>query len=165
VKTGSELVDWVDERDEVIEVVTRARMRSEHLRHRAVFIAVRSSQGELLVHRRSDDKDLWPGRWDIAVGGVVGSGEGYDEAALRELAEEVGLQSVDLVPVATGVYTDDDVNLVARIYTVIHDGPYAFDDGEVVEASLIDLSEVLAWASRVDVVPDSWALVRPMLEM
>ena len=31
--------------------------------------------GRLLVHRRSDDKDLWPGRWDLAVGGVVAAGE------------------------------------------------------------------------------------------
>ena len=40
-----------------------------------------SSAGQLLVHRRSDAKDLWPGRWDVGVGGVVGAGEAWADAA------------------------------------------------------------------------------------
>ena len=66
-------------------------MRRHRLRHRATFVVVRCSRGHVLMHRRSDTKDLWPGRWDLAVGGVVTAGEGYDDAARRELAEEVGV--------------------------------------------------------------------------
>ena len=64
--------------------------------HFAVYIAVQGSDGRLLVHQRSFDKDVRPGAWDIAVGGVVGAGEAYDDAAARELAEEIGVVGVPL---------------------------------------------------------------------
>ncbi len=157
-RAGDELVDVVDAADDVIATVPRRQMRAERLRHRAVFIAVSSSAGRLLVHRRSDAKDLWPGRWDIAVGGVVAAGEGYDAAARRELFEEVG---IDAVPVLLGAdaYADDDVDLVARCYRVVHDGPIAFVDGEVAEARWVDQVELDALLATESFVPDSLALV------
>ena len=94
--TPVELVEHVDLRGRVIEVVTRSRMRAENLRHRSVAIIVTGSDGRLLVHRRADDKDLYPGWWDIAAGGVVGAGEDHDSAAARELAEELGVTGVAL---------------------------------------------------------------------
>jgi 8-oxo-dGTP pyrophosphatase MutT (NUDIX family) len=166
VQVGTELVDWVALDDTVIEPVTRARMRAERLRHRAVFVVVRSSRGDVLVHRRSDAKDLWPGRWDIAVGGVVSSGEAYDVAARRELAEEVGVRAAvgdGLTPLGAGVYADPDVDLVARLYTVVSDGPFAFADGEVVEARFVRPDELRTWAGTVPLVPDSWDLLAPLI--
>jgi isopentenyldiphosphate isomerase len=160
VGPGEELVDIVDDHDRVVDTVPRWRMRAERLRHRTVFIIVTSTDGRLLVHRRSDDKDLWPGRWDLAVGGVVGAGEDYADAARRELAEEVGVTDADPVPVGGAVnYTDDDVQLVGRCYRIVHDGPFTFADGEVVEARLVDraqLSELLRTAAFVH---DSVALL------
>ena len=70
-----ELVDIVDDDDHVIATVTRREMRAGRLLHRSVGIAVMSSDDRLLIHRRSLDKDVWPGWWDIAAGGVVLSGE------------------------------------------------------------------------------------------
>src|SRR4051812_16391315 len=94
---ADELVDVVDEHGQVIDVVARRRMRAENLRHRAVFVAILSTDGRVLVHRRADHKDVWPGRWDLAIGGVVVAGEGWDDAARREVAEEIG---VDASPTA-----------------------------------------------------------------
>ena len=78
-----ELVDIVDDDDNVITTVTRAEMRARRLQHRSVGIAVLSTDGRLLIHRRSEAKDIWPGWWDIAAGGVVAAGETYDQAARR----------------------------------------------------------------------------------
>ncbi|MGZ4793813.1 MAG: NUDIX domain-containing protein, partial [Ilumatobacteraceae bacterium] len=89
-----ELVDIVDDNDMVIASVTRAEMRAKRLQHRSVGIVVLSSNGRLLIHRRSLDKDIWPGWWDIAAGGVVTAGETYEDAAQRELAEELGIANV-----------------------------------------------------------------------
>ncbi len=88
-----ELVDVVDDDDRVTATVTRAQMRAENLQHRSVGIAVLGTDGRLLVHRRADDKDVWPGRWDLAAGGVVAAGEEYAAAAVRELREEVGIDA------------------------------------------------------------------------
>jgi isopentenyldiphosphate isomerase len=162
-----EQVDVVDGEDRVIDTVPRERMRAERLRHRAVFIAVRSSAGLLLVHRRSAAKDLWPSRWDVGVGGVVAAGEGYDDAARRELFEEVGIDAAP-APLGgdrhAGRYADDAVDLLARCYVVVHDGPIAFVDGEVAEARWVDRAGLDALLATAPFVPDSLALL-PMEEL
>lgn len=160
---GGELVDVVDAADRVVGRVTRSIMRSHRLRHRAVFIIVRSGTGDVLVHRRSPGKDLWPHRWDIAVGGVVGPGEDYTVAARRELAEEVGIEGVDLVEVGGGSYVDADVSLIGRIYLASHDGPVSFDDGEVVAAEWVPIAELATRLERDSWVPDSLVLAVPVL--
>ena len=115
--------------------------------------------GALLVHRRSDGKDLWPGRWDIAVGGVVGAGEDYDAAAQRELAEEIGIGDVVPVPIGAGRFADADVDLLARCYRVVHDGPFRFADGEVVEVRWVDAAGLAALRAAASFVPDSAGLL------
>jgi isopentenyldiphosphate isomerase len=132
----------VDTDDVVVGTVPRAIMRKERLRHRVTFVVVRATDGRILVHRRSDAKDVWPGRWDLAVGGVVTAGESYDDAAGRELAEEVGVTGVVLAPLGAGRYEDDDVRIVARLYEAVCDGPFTFADGEVVEALFVTLTEL-----------------------
>ena len=157
------LVDVVDEDDRVVRTVTRAEMRAQRLRHRATFVLVMSTRGEVLVHRRAEDKDLWPGRWDLAVGGVVEHGESWDEAAARELAEEVGVSGVLLEPVGTGTYEDDDVRVVGRVYRAVSDGPFTFADGEVVFAELLTPDALRARLATASFVPDSVAIALPHL--
>ena len=130
--SADEPVDVIDERGRVVDTVTRARMRADRLRHRAVFIAVQGSDGRLLVHRRAEHKDVWPGMWDLAVGGVVAAGEEWTEAAERELREELGV-SARLEPLGEGAYDDESVRLVGRCYRCTHDGPFRFTDGEITE--------------------------------
>ena len=159
----AELVDVVDEFDRVIGTVARSVMRANRLRHRAVFIAVRHPDGRLLVHRRSLQKDLWPGRWDLAVGGVVSAGEDYDVAARRELGEEVGVTDAVPAPLGGGTYGDDDVALVGRCYQVVTAGPFEFADGEVIEAEWVSMQDLPALLAGREFLPDSVELLLPLL--
>lgn len=162
--SADELVEVVDEHDRVLRVVTRREMRSERLRHRTVFIVVTNPSGDLLVHRRADHKDVWPGRWDLAAGGVLAAGEGYDTGAVRELAEELGITDVPLQRLGRGAYEDDDVSEIATAYRAEWDGPVHFADGEVAEARWMSREDVQRGASgALDFVPDSVALVLPLL--
>ena len=156
---GDELVDIVDENDVVVDTVTRREMRAKRLRHRAVFIAVQHSDGRLLVHQRSFDKDVRPGAWDIAFGGVVDAGEAYDEAAERELAEEIGIVGVRPTPWGGGVFGDEHYELIGRCYHVVHDGPHIFADGEVIAARWVNRGELADLLRNEDVVHDSIALL------
>ncbi|KAJ0770423.1 putative isopentenyl-diphosphate Delta-isomerase [Helianthus annuus] len=60
--------------------------------HRAVhvWIFAESSQ-QLLLQKRADSKDSWPGQWDISSAGHVSAGDSSLITARRELQEELGL--------------------------------------------------------------------------
>ncbi|MDG6918849.1 MAG: NUDIX domain-containing protein [Nitrososphaerota archaeon] len=63
------------------------------LLHRAVAVVVSRSDGKVILQQRSR-KDRWqPGMWTLSCTGHVKRGESYEEAASRELAEELGLRS------------------------------------------------------------------------
>ncbi|HEY7627219.1 MAG TPA: NUDIX domain-containing protein [Ilumatobacteraceae bacterium] len=158
-----ELVDIVDDADQVITTVTRAEMRRRRLQHRSVGIAVMSSDGRLLIHRRSDDKDIWPGWWDIAAGGVVTAGESYDDAARRELAEELGIVDAKFHYIGAARFADEQLAAIFHLYRVVHDGPFSFDDGEIVEVRWVTLSELEAMRVTHRFVPDSFTVLLPLL--
>ena len=159
--SADELVDVVDEHDVVVGVTTRGEMRAQRLRHRSVFVLVRSSAGDVLVHRRSEEKDVWPGRWDLAAGGVLASGESYADGARRELAEELGVTDVMFQRLGAGRYEDDAVSEVSEVYGVTWDGAVRFADGEVVEARWVTPSELVELVATAPFVPDSIRLVLP----
>ena len=158
-----ELVDIVDDDDNVITTVTRAEMRARRLQHRSVGIAVMSTDGRLLIHRRSLGKDVWAGWWDIAAGGVVAAGETYDDAARRELEEELGLRDTDIEFVGQSRYVDDNVAELCRGYRVVHDGPFTFADGEVIEARWVTFAELDEMRATHQFLPDSIDLLLPLL--
>lgn len=159
----TEMVEHVDHDGAVIGLVTRREMRERILRHRSVFIAVVSVDGDVLVHRRAETKDVWPGCWDVAVGGVCSPGEEWHEAARRELAEELGLEAVAVEMLGTGAYRDDEVSLVAAVFVCRTDGPFRFADGEITEAHWVRPGELDHWLGAKKFLPDSVALVLPRL--
>jgi isopentenyldiphosphate isomerase len=60
--------------------------------HRAVHVCVwRPSDGALLLQRRAAAKAVCPGAWDLSAAEHVRPGEAGRAAALRGLAEELGL--------------------------------------------------------------------------
>lgn len=156
-----ELVEQVARDGTVESVVTRAEMRARRLRHRCVYLLV-VHDGRLLVHRRAGDKDIWPGRWDVAAGGVVGAGESWEAAARRELAEELGVEA-ELRPVGAGAWDGEEAAVVGRVYLAEHPGPFAFDDGEVVEARFVDGDELDELLESQAWCPDSVALALPLV--
>ncbi len=83
----------VDENDTVIGDAPRSEVHGNNLRHRAVHILIFNGAGELFLQKRSRWKDRHPLLWDSSAAGHVEAGEEYDEAAVRELQEELGVQA------------------------------------------------------------------------
>ena len=54
---------------------------------------------EVLLQKRSDEKDSFPGCYDISSAGHIPAGQGFVDSALRELKEELGVtaQPQDLI--------------------------------------------------------------------
>ncbi|MER5213452.1 NUDIX domain-containing protein [Streptomyces sp. NPDC002838] len=91
MSAADEILDIVDENDQVIGRSPRGEAYAKGLRHRCVFIQAVDTEGRLFVHRRTPTKLVFPSLYDMFVGGVVGAGESYDDAALREAEEELGV--------------------------------------------------------------------------
>nr|WHW29238.1 putative NUDIX domain-containing protein [uncultured bacterium] len=155
---AAQLVEHVDEHGNVIEVVTRAEMRDRCLRHRSVYVAVLDSNDRLLVHKRADWKDVFPGAWDLAFGGICDVGEDWAASAQRELMEEAGVHG-ELADHGPVFFEASGVALVGRFYVCRHDGPFVFNDGEVTDSRWVPLDELADFIERHEVPPDSSLVV------
>lgn len=60
--------------------------------HPTAHIWLYTANGKILFQQRAKNKDTFPSLWDVSVAGHIGAGEPIVEAALREVAEEIGLQ-------------------------------------------------------------------------
>ena len=162
---ADERVEVVDADGVVVEVCTRAEMRAANARHRATYIVVRRADGAVLVHQRAPWKDIWPGRWDVAFGGVCDAGEAWGPAACRELAEEAGVEIPEaaLRPFGAVVFESSETRVVGQVYGCVHDGPFTFPDGEVVAHAWVAPAEVRAWAAGHSLCADAAAVVVPLV--
>lgn len=90
-----EKVAIVDENDEIIDVKYRDDILDTDI-HRIVSVWIENSKGEVLLAQRAFHKKLHPGLWGPAAAGAVSYGETYEEAAYKEMAEEIGLTETPL---------------------------------------------------------------------
>lgn len=97
MKQTTEYFEIVDANDNVIGRAPRSECHGDPtLVHRAAHVLVFNGKGELLLQKRSMQKDIQPGRWDSSVGGHLDPGENYRQAAVREMAEELGIVNAPL---------------------------------------------------------------------
>lgn len=91
----AELLPVVDELDNFLYAERRDLVHRNCLFHRAVHIFVFNYQNEMLIQKRSHLKDTFPGYWE-GIGGHLGVGDSYKEAAIREVYEEAGINLTNI---------------------------------------------------------------------
>jgi isopentenyldiphosphate isomerase len=155
-----ELVAIVDERNKVIGAVPRREMRAGNLPHRATYILVFNSQGELYVQKRTQSKDVFPGYYDVAAGGVILAGESYEEGALRELEEELGIRGVPLSRLFDFSYNDEAVKVWGAVFSCVYDGEMALQQEEVESGAFLAADEVFRLAATEPFTPDGLYVLR-----
>ncbi|MEO0492492.1 MAG: NUDIX domain-containing protein [Actinomycetota bacterium] len=159
---AEELVEVLDADGNVERIVTRAEMRAGNLRHRNIAVLVQRPDGRLVVHQRADWKDVYPSLWDVAFGGVPGVGEPDDLAAVRELAEEAGIDVAvdDLRPLGSRTRVTESVAWHGVFYLLVTDADLHPADGEVARMEEIPAAEIRRWADTHPLCPD----VVPLLD-
>lgn len=66
-----EIFPIVNEKDLVVGKISRKEAHNDpNIIHRAAGVFVFNSKGKLLIQKRSETKDTFPGCWDISVGGA-----------------------------------------------------------------------------------------------
>lgn len=97
--------------------------------HLVIHVCIFNKDGQMLIQQRQPFKDGWSNMWDITVGGSATVGDTSQQAAMRELEEEIGLKL--------------DLSNTRPHLTVNFDE--GFDDIYLVEAD-VDLNELTGHA-------------------
>ena len=127
-------------------VITRGDDIPKNLYHLVVHVCIFNTKNQMLIQQRQTFKEGWPNMWDVTVGGSAMIGENSRQAAMREVAEELGLK-IDLKntpPVITKYFSE------------------GFDDIYILEKE-IDISKLTLQYEEVQAV--KWAGIEEILDM
>jgi len=156
-----EWVDWIDEQGRTLQALPRADIRRRNLLHRVTATFVFHPDGRVFVQRRADSKDVYPGLYDMAVGGTVASGEDFATNARREIAEELGARNVPLYRLFSHRFRDAHTHSWIEVFACEYDGPITLQPEEVAEGYWADQATVQRLIDARRMCPDSaqaWCL-------
>nr|POE77021.1 nudix hydrolase 3 [Quercus suber] len=132
--------------------------------HRAVhmWIFAENTQ-QLLLQRRADCKDSWPGLWDISSAGHISAGDSSLVTARRELQEELGIvlpkDAFEMIfiflqecVINDGKYINNEFNDVYLVTTLdpIPLGAFTLQESEVSAVKYISYEEYRSLLAKED---------------
>jgi isopentenyldiphosphate isomerase len=139
-----ELLDIVDDEDIVIEQERRSTVHKLGLQHRGVHVFLFTSDGRMLIQKRSADRAASPSAFDCSVSEHVKAGESYIEAAMRGMREELGLDGIQvtrLVKFRMNYGVND--NEISTLYEGrVHPADVEFDPEEIESIHYFSLNEL-----------------------
>lgn len=112
-----EYLEVTDANDRPVVVMPIGEAGRQRLCRRVVLVALYDTAGRLCLQRRSHDKLMHPGCWDLSATGHVRAGESREDAALRELREEIGITGVRLHRIATLPASPETTNAHVTLYS------------------------------------------------
>ena len=146
---SEEWFDVVDEQNRVIGQAPRSEVHRLKLRHRAVHILVFNQRGELFLQQRALWKDDFPGVWDSSSSGHVSAGDDMDGTALREVAEELG---VELTQPPRRIFELDATASTGwefcGVYRADHEGPFVLQPSEIRGGGWFTIGAISEWVAR-----------------
>lgn len=137
----------VDENDNSIGLKFREEVDSLSDTYRCTGVWITNSNDEVLLAQRKFTKSHDPGKWGPAVAGTVEEGETYEENALKEMAEEIGLTGISL-KLGPKNYSAFPRRYFAQLFFCQVDKPV--DDFIIQE----DEVEQIAWVKKEDLLED-----------
>ena len=144
-----EFFDVVNDRDEIIGRESRAEVHRLGLKHRAVHILLFNSRGELFLQKRSQTKDTFPGAWDSSASGHLCCGEDYDQCALRELEEEIGVRPARLPERLFKIDACADTGQEhVWVYRCISDEPLSLNPDEIEHGDWFTSDQIIRWLAE-----------------
>ncbi|WP_422134164.1 NUDIX hydrolase YfcD [Endozoicomonas sp. ALD040] len=165
LQPASEKVIIVDESNQVLGALPRSQMREKKLCHRATYVFVFNSKGQLYVQERTLSKDIYPGYFEPATGGVVAEGESYDVAAVRELAEELGIEDTPLEPLFHFYFQNDDCKVWGRVYSCQYEGELRLQEEEVARVIMESPEEIRSNRFNRTYTPDSLVALERLMNL
>lgn len=124
-----EYFDVIDEQgNKTGEIIERNEAHRKGICHRVIQVWIMNSKNELLLQKRSANKDACPNMWYVSLGGHIESNEDNLQAIIREFSEELGLDVSDQIENIKYLYTYKDI-------AILNDGQ--FIDNEFLDVYLL----------------------------
>ncbi len=155
-----EIIDYVDEKDNVLGCALKHEVKQKKLNYRSVHIYIFNKNHELLICKRPGSKESYPNQWTSAAGGHVKAGESYKDAAARELQEELGI-NVPLKKLFKLKYIHPRGNVVfIELWGGLCEEHFVFDKTEIVQHKFILIPRL-----KSEIKQNSTAFVDPFLKL
>lgn len=144
-----EMLACFDDSGTPIEPHPRTEVHKQPLRfwHAVTNIWVINSQGEILCTKRSSENEGNPNKWQTYVGGHVKHGDTFEETAVRELDEELGLSPNDGKLIFFKQEKGEPWKHITVMFAFFWDGQsenIEKKDGEIADAKWMKINEYIA---------------------
>ena len=159
-----EVFDVVDEDDNINGQASRTRCHERGLIHRSVMFFVFDGDGRVLVTRRTQNKDFFPGYWSIVLGGHVHAGETYDEAVKREIFEEVGIPGEPVFMTSFKKRILEEKENV-KVYKVLTKGPITLNQNELAVGIFMEPGDIEEELAGRKLLPETPILLEVLKKM
>lgn len=150
-----ELVEVIDENGKSTgEILPLEEVHKKNLLHSGVIVFIVNDKKQVLLERRSLKEEYASGKWAL-LGGHVKAHESKEDAAIREIFEEIGLKvnKNDLKPFGN---KDIDIDKPAHIFYfyyvkfLLNENEFDLDKSEVSEVKWFDIDEVIELTKNND---------------
>ena len=138
-----ECLEIVNQRGEIIGFAPRSKCHGDpSLMHRVSHIMVFNQTGLILQQKRAVNKDIQPGKWDTSVGGHLDIGESFEEAAYREMKEELGIHDVPIHYLYHYIWKTDIETELVRTFYCVFTGRIYYNQDEIEGVQFWNLSDL-----------------------
>lgn len=138
-----EWFDIVDRNGKILGKAPRSQIHGNpSLIHSTIHVHVFNDKGLLFLQKRVQSKDLYPGRWDTAIGGHVSSGESIQQALIRESMEELSLNAASAQPLFRYVMTNKWESELIHTFKLVRNGPFKLAPDEIEEGRFWNVFEI-----------------------
>jgi isopentenyldiphosphate isomerase len=147
IAKADELFFIVDENDQPQPPLPRKLVHGHGVWHRVSHVWIVNDAGQILCQQRALNKELAPGCWEPFFGGHLSPDESYEDAAKREVQEELGIAVADLRQIKINKFTHPTGynNEFQAVFATHWQGDAAalkFDESEVAQVAWRPQAEV-----------------------
>ena len=140
---GKDLINLANDQDYPVDVSVRGEPTPENRYPMIAGTFLFNSKGNIILQKIALTKKNDAGKWSYSAAGHVDAGETYEQAALRELKEEMGIQVNDLTFVGKDyMLKDGKPRSFHHVFRVISDDLIIPDLSEIAEVREFTIPEL-----------------------
>ena len=153
----------IDREGKTIAIAPRSEVKEKKLRHKTAFIILKNNKNQYFIAQRNSNKKTYPLKWAFGAGGAVMANESFDDAAKRELEEELNLKE-EVKYLFDFSFDSEEIHYLARVYETIFDKEIIIDKREYSQGKWASVKEIFEMEKKGDFCPDSILYFKKYLE-